>query len=55
MGDRKFEIKSQRYHFSSEMQVETVTGLENALRVYAEKCKDHEIVMMEKLQVDIDN
>ena len=50
MEEMKFKIKSQRYHFSSEMHEETVTGIENALNVYAKKCKDHEIVMMEKVK-----
>lgn len=50
MEEMKFKIKSQRYHFSSEMHEETVTGIGNALKVYAEKCKDHEIVMMEKVK-----
>jgi hypothetical protein len=50
MKEMKFKIKSKRYHFSSEMNEETVTGMENALKVYAEKCKDHEIVMMEKVK-----
>ena len=49
MEEMKFKIKSKRYHFSSEMHEETVTGIENALKEYVEKCKDHEMVMMEKL------
>lgn len=49
MDEMKFKIKSKRYHFSSEMHEETVVGMGNALKVYAEKCKDHEVVMMEKL------
>lgn len=49
MEEMKFKIKSKRYHFSSEMHEETVTGMKNAFTVYAEKCKDHEVVMMEKL------
>lgn len=48
MEEMKFIIKSQMYHFSSEMHEETVTGIDNALKVYAEKCKDYEIVIMYK-------
>lgn len=48
MEEMKFTIKSMRYHFSSEMHEETITGIENALKVYAEKCKDYEIVIMYK-------
>lgn len=49
MEEMKFKIKSKRYHFSSEMHEETVIGLEKALTVYSEKCKDFEVVTMEKI------
>ena len=48
MEEMKFKSKSKRYHFSSEMYEETVTGLDKALTVYSEKCKDYEVVIMEK-------
>lgn len=51
MEEMKFKIKSKSYHFSSEMHEETVTGLDKALFVYAEKCKDCEIVIMEKIMI----
>lgn len=50
MEEMKFKIKSRRYRFSSEMYEETVIGLDKVLTVYAEKCKDYEVVIMEKIQ-----
>lgn len=50
MEEMKFKIKSIRYYrFSSEMHEETVSGLDKALTVYAEKCKEYKVVTMEKI------
>ena len=43
-----YKITAHRYSFSSSYDTCIVTGLDNALRMYADKCKDYEFVRMEK-------
>lgn len=47
-----FKITTQRYSFSSSYDTCIVTGLDNALRMYVDKCRDYEFVRMEKYYSD---
>lgn len=49
---QSFKITTQRYSFSSSYDTCIVTGLDNALRMYVDKCKDYEFVRLEKYYPD---
>lgn len=49
MDEMKFKITSQKFSFSSETDSCIVTGLENAIRIYTEKCNTCEFLTMEKI------
>lgn len=52
---QSFKITTQRYSFSSSYDTCIVTGLDNALRMYTDKCRDYEFVRMEKYYPDKKN
>lgn len=47
-----FKITAQRYSFSSSYDTCIVNGLDNALKMYVDKCKDYEFVRLEKYYPD---
>lgn len=46
----EFEIRAQRYSFSSETSVITVKEIENATKLFTEMCKEYENVQMKKIK-----
>lgn len=52
---QSFKITTQRYSFNSSYDTCIVNGLDNALKMYVDKCKDYEFVRLEKYHPDRKN